>query len=272
MKYPSFMYGTAWKEADTARCVRDAMSAGFRAFDTANQRKHYHEEAVGEVISEYISKGKITRAELFLQTKFTFANGQDHRLPYNAKDPIVKQVQDSFASSLQHLQTDYLDSYILHGPMTSRGLTVEDWEAWSAIEHFKNAGKVRYIGVSNVSLEQLTEFTFSAALKPSFVQNRCYAQTGWDKSVRDFCEENGIVYQGFSLLTANTNYFQHPKFIEIMKKNQLTASQLVFTFARQIGMMPLTGTTNSKHMVEDLYSLQVKLPVTDLTFVELIAL
>ncbi len=272
MKYPRFLYGTAWKEDDTARCVRDALNAGFRSIDTANQRKHYHEVGAGEAIADFISSGTIGRADLFLQSKFTFEGGQDHRLPYDPKDPISKQVQDSFAGSLQNLQTDYLDSYVLHGPLTSRGLTAADWEAWSAIEHLKSSGKVKYIGVSNVNLEQLTEFTNSAALKPTFVQNRCYAQTGWDKSIRNFCEDNGIIYQGFSLLTANMDYFQHPKFLEIMKKNQLTTAQLVFAFARQIGMIPMTGTTNPKHMDEDIYSLEVKLPLTDVTFLELIAL
>ena len=48
---PNFMYGTAWKEDDTARCVADAIAVGFRAIDTANQRRHYHEAGVGAALS-----------------------------------------------------------------------------------------------------------------------------------------------------------------------------------------------------------------------------
>lgn len=131
---PKFLYGTAWKEDDTRRYVEDALGAGFRGIDTANQRKHYHEIEVGEGIKNCISRGLCTRKDLFLQTKFTSIHGQDSRLPYDLKAPLSLQVQQSFESSLSHLNTDYLDSYILHGPTRSRGLGSEDWEIWGAIE------------------------------------------------------------------------------------------------------------------------------------------
>ncbi len=81
------VYGTAWKEDETATLVRQALQAGFRAIDTANQRKHYHEAAVGEAL-----RG-IPRGELWLQTKFTFLDGQDQRLPYDPKAPINRKVE-----------------------------------------------------------------------------------------------------------------------------------------------------------------------------------
>ncbi|HEY3052184.1 MAG TPA: aldo/keto reductase, partial [Thermoanaerobaculia bacterium] len=113
---PSFIYGTAWKENETDRLTRLAIEVGFRGIDTANQRRHYFEAGVGAAVSKAIGDGIVPRDDLFLQTKFTSADGQDHRLPYDPKARPATQVEQSFASSLEHLQVDRIDSYILHGP------------------------------------------------------------------------------------------------------------------------------------------------------------
>src|SRR5207253_9190201 len=111
VRVPTFIYGTAWKE-DAGRLVRMALDAGFRGIDTASQRRHYHEAAVGEGLAA----ARLRRDDLFLQTKFTYLGGQDHRLPYDPRAPLATQVEQSFASSLQHLGVDLVDSYVLHGP------------------------------------------------------------------------------------------------------------------------------------------------------------
>src|SRR5690242_12793703 len=113
---PSFIYGTAWKEEDTKRCVLDALKAGFRGLDTANQRKHYFEAGVGDALKEAYQSKIVDRRELFLQTKFTSIDGQDSRLPYDRDAAIRVQVKQSFIKSLEHLQTEYMDSLVLHGP------------------------------------------------------------------------------------------------------------------------------------------------------------
>ena len=95
---PTFMYGTAWKKEATTGLVLQAVEAGFTAIDTANQLVHYDEARVGEALLQLATQG-ITRDKLFLQTKFTSVNGQDHRLPYDARASITTQVQQSFASS-----------------------------------------------------------------------------------------------------------------------------------------------------------------------------
>src|SRR5712671_6853927 len=103
VRVPRFLYGTAWKEDETARLTELALRQGFRGIDTANQRRHYHEAGVGQGISSVLSSKAVTRDELFLQTKFTFRPGQDHRLPYDPAAPVGLQVEQSFASSLEHL-------------------------------------------------------------------------------------------------------------------------------------------------------------------------
>lgn len=248
---PEFMYGTAWKEDATARCVVDAIAAGFRAIDTANQRKHYHEAEVGVGLAQAYETG-VTREQLFLQTKFTYRRGQDHRLPYDAKANVATQVQQSFASSLEHLRTEWLDSYVLHGPASGRALTEIDLAVWRTMEELHAAGKVRLLGISNVGLHHLRELVAKVEVAPGFVQNRCYARMGWDRDVRKFCAERGIVYQGFSLLTANKEILGHRDFLAIRHRTGRTVAQVIFRFAQQVGMLPLTGTTDPQHMREDL--------------------
>jgi diketogulonate reductase-like aldo/keto reductase len=254
---PQIVYGTAWKEERTEALTRLALDAGFRAIDTANQRKHYFEAAVGDAVARAIGEGVVARDELFLQTKFTDAGGQDHRLPYDRRAPYGEQVAQSFASSLEHLHTDYLDSYVLHGPTRSVGLGDEDWQIWRAMEELAHDQKARVLGVSNVSAEQLDELWRGAGVKPAFVQNRCYARDGWDGDVRAFCGAHDIGYQGFSLLTANRRELSRPRVRAIAERLGCTIAQLVFRFSVDVGMVPLTGTTDAAHMRQDLDALSL---------------
>lgn len=252
VRVPQFLYGTAWKEDETQRLTELALQQGFRGIDTANQRRHYHEAAVGQAISATIARGVVSREELFLQTKFTFRRGQDHRLPYDPAAPIAVQVQQSFDSSLKHLGTEVIDSYVLHGPTQRVGLATDDWSAWRAMEVIHDSGRARLLGVSNVSLDQLQLLCREARVQPRFVQNRCYASQGWDRRIREFCRANDIVYQGFSLLTANRDVLAHPEVVRIAKRHNRSVSQIVFRFALDAGILPLTGTTNAEHMRTDL--------------------
>jgi diketogulonate reductase-like aldo/keto reductase len=268
---PYFLYGTAWKEQDTARCVSDALAAGFRGVDTANQRVHYHEAAVGEALREALRAGTVARDELFVQTKFTPRAGQDHRLPYDPNAPLSEQVRQSFESSLEHLGLERLDAYLLHGPFARVGLSDADLEVWRAFEELHGEGGVDRLGVSNVGLDQLQAFQREARVAPSFVQNRCFATTRWDREVRDHCREHGIVYQGFSLLTANVPVLRSAVVAELARRWDRTPPQIVFRFALDVGMLPLTGTTDPEHMAQDLAVLDFELPKEDVRRIETLA-
>jgi diketogulonate reductase-like aldo/keto reductase len=256
---PDFIYGTAWKEERTAALTELALRSGFRAIDTANQRKHYFEGGVGEGLAAAYRDGVVARGDLFLQTKFTYQRGQDDRLPYDPEASLSVQVAQSLASSFDHLGTDYVDSYLLHGPTSLDGWADDDAEVWDAMCEARNDGRTRFLGVSNISLLQLKQMTALNGEAPAFVQNRCYARDGWDREVRRFCTERQIIYQGFSLLTANKKVLSHPLIVDIAERADATPAQVVFSFARTIGILPLTGTSNSEHMKEDLASLDLKL-------------
>ncbi|MEP6963571.1 MAG: aldo/keto reductase [Acidobacteriota bacterium] len=262
-----FLYGTAWKEDRTAALVELALRSGFRGIDTANQRRHYFEAGVGEALAKAYAEGLVKRADLFLQTKFTYQPGQDHRLPYDPNAPLAKQVEQSLASSLQHLGTDYVDSYVLHGPASGQGWTEYDAEVWGAMVREREVGRAKVLGVSNVSLGHLQQMPEA----PAYVQNRCFAKFGWDRAVRAFCKERGIVYQGFSLLTANPYVLEEPLVTTIAEHLSATPAQVVFAFTKAVGMLPLTGTSSPLHMQQDLAGAELQLPPEVINAMERIA-
>lgn len=259
LQIPAFLYGTAWKEDRTAALTELALRAGFRGIDTANQRRHYFEAGVGEGLAAAYKAGIVVREDLFLQTKFTYRPGQDHRLPYDPDAGLTDQVAQSLASSLEHFSTDHVDSYVLHGPSSQHAWTEADAEVWQAMTRERDAGRARVLGVSNVSLRHLQQMAATHGEAPAFVQNRCYARLGWDREVRAFCREHDVVYQGFSLLTANQEVLRHPPVIGLAQRLHATVPQLLFSFARSIGMLPLTGTSDPEHMREDLASTRLEL-------------
>ena len=267
---PSFMYGTAWKKEATARCVLLAVESGFNAIDTANQLIHYQEALVGEALKSLEQQG-VKRDSLFLQTKFTPAGGQDHRTPYDPSADLTTQVNQSFASSLNHLATDYIDSYVLHAPFSRRGLGEADWEVWSAMEALYESRKTKMIGVSNIAAGQLIELCRRANHKPMVVQNRCFAALAWDKQIREICQAEDIIYQGFSLLTANREVLVDSQVQKIARSLGATSAQLIFRFAIQVGMLPLTGTTSQQHMREDLEAERLTLSSDEIELIETIA-
>ena len=272
VKVPLLIYGTAWKEEGTSELTSAALRAGFRGIDTANQRKHYFEAGVGEAVSGAFAEELLTRDELFIQTKFTYIPGQDHRLPYDPAASIAEQVHQSCASSREHLGVEVIDSYLLHGPSSRFELTETDWQAWGAMEKLQDEGRVKLLGISNVHPDQLEALLEKSVIKPSLVQNRCFAATAWDQRVRKICEAHGIGYQGFSLLTANRAVVVHPDMQTLAQKYGKSPAQIIFRFALQVGMLVLTGTTSTEHMAQDLNIFDFTLEESELAAIEIVGL
>jgi diketogulonate reductase-like aldo/keto reductase len=135
----------------------------------------------------------------------------------------------------------------------------------------RDAGRTRLLGVSNISLAQLQQMARAHAEAPAFVQNRCYAIRGWDRDVRAFCRERNIIYQGFSLLTANVEVLRHPLIAGLAAQLNASQAQIIFAFARAVGMLPLTGTSSVDHMRQDLESRSLELPPDAVNAIEAIA-
>jgi diketogulonate reductase-like aldo/keto reductase len=248
---PKMMYGTAWKKEKTTDLVISAILAGFRGVDTACQPKHYREDLVGKALSILEKEHNISRNDLFIQTKFTSLNGQDpYQIPYDKNAILIEQVKQSFHKSLENLQTNYIDSLVMHSPMNTYEKSMM---VWNIFEEFHSEGKVRFLGISNIyNVELLKKIWINAKIKPSIIQNRFYEDTNYDQSIRTFCRENGIVYQSFWTLTANPHILNSKQVKDLSVKYKLTPEQVFFKFVMQIGINPLTGTTNIQHMKQDL--------------------
>lgn len=254
---PSLIYGTAWKKEHTQELVVAAVKTGFRAIDTACQPKHYNEAGVGKAL-QALEKEGFRREDLFLQTKFTPLGGQDPlSVPYDKKAELSTQVAQSFEVSKINLRTDYLDSLVLHSPLSP----FSDLErVWQAMEKIAQRGEVKQLGISNIyDLHTLQELYEVATIKPSVVQNRFYQDSGYDKEIRSFCKTHNIIYQSFWTLTANPHILQSTELLELSQKYKKNVIQLFFAYLHQIGITPLTGTTDTEHMQSDLQSFDITL-------------
>ena len=250
VKMPWLIYGTAWKKERTADLVVKAIQAGFKGIDTACQPKHYDEPLVGAALLRLKDHG-IERETLFLQTKFTPLSGQDPRqVPYDKNSPIESQVAQSFEASKKNLQTQYVDSLVLHSPVAPHALLMK---VWHAMETIQKAGGARQLGISNCyDTEVMRQLYADANVKPAVVQNRFYQETGYDAGLRRWCSTYGVIYQSFWTLTANPQVLASNTISTIAHKYNKTSPQIFFRYLNQSGVVPLTGTCSEQHMREDL--------------------
>ena len=247
---PYVMYGTAWKEEATADLVYQALRAGFRFVDTACQPKHYDEPGVGLGWKRAARELGLAREELFLQTKFTSPDGQDpRRLPYPADARLEDQVRASVRASLRHLQTDYIDSLVLHSPLRRPEDTMR---VWRVLEAFVEEGKIRQLGISNCYEPRAFERLYAAAkIKPKVLQNRFHAGTGFDVELRGLCAQRGVRYQSFWTLTGNRGALASAPWKEAADEKGLTPQTLMYALAMALGHSPLSGTQDPEHMRQD---------------------
>jgi len=244
------IYGTAWKADKTAKLVTEAVRAGFRFIDTAGQPKHYNEAGVGNGWTSAAQELLLNRDDLFIQTKFSAVKGQDpNNIPYDKDASLDDQVQQSFVSSLSNLQTDYIDSLILHSPYKKWEDTIS---VWRVFESFVDDGKVRQLGISNCyDLDIFVKLYEEARIKPVVLQNHFSPDYKFDVKLRDYCAKVGVTYQSFWTLTGNRKALKTTRIKEIADSKKLTPQTLMYAFMMTFGHTPLSGSTESKHMIED---------------------
>jgi diketogulonate reductase-like aldo/keto reductase len=264
---PRIIYGTAWKKDRTADLVVKAIQAGFRGIDTACQPKHYNEPLVGAALLRLKDQG-IERKDIFLQTKFTPLSGQDPKqVPYDKNAPVELQVAQSFEASKKNLQTEYVDSLVLHSPMATHELLMK---VWKAMEKIQKAGGARQLGISNCYYTEVIRSLYADAnVKPAVVQNRFYQETGYDAELRQWCSNHGIIYQSFWTLTANPHILSGNIVRTIARKYEKTEAQIFFRYLSQSGIVPLTGTSSEQHMKEDLGIFDFELSAEDIKDISL---
>ena len=268
VKMPRIIYGTAWKKNRTADLVVKAIQAGFRGIDTACQPKHYNEAQVGEALQRVEDNG-IKRETLFLQTKFTPLSGQDLiQVPYDKNSSVELQVEQSFETSKKNLQTEYVDSLLLHSPISPQSLLMK---VWSAMEKIQKTGGALQLGISNCyDVKMIRSLYADAEVKPAVIQNRFYQETGYDADLRHWCIAHGVIYQSFWTLTANLHILSSSTVRALTRKYKKTEVQIFFRYLIQSGIVPLTGTSSEQHMREDLSIFDFEISSEDLKNVSLL--
>jgi len=244
------IYGTAWKKDETEKLVSAAIHIGFRFIDTACQPKHYNEAGVGDGWVIAAKDMGLSRADLFIQTKFTSYGGQDpNNVPYDKDASIEDQVRQSLMMSLRNLKTTYIDSFVLHSPYRRMEDTMT---AWRVLESFVDDGKIRQLGISNCyDLKVFSKLYKESRIKPAVLQNRFYADSNFDVELREFCAEVGVGYQSFWTLTASRKALKTEEIKQIATSKNLTPQTLMYAFMMTLGHTPLSGTTSQVHMAED---------------------
>lgn len=256
IQIPELIYGTAWKKERTKELVIQAVQTGFRAIDTACQPKHYNEKGVGEALSTLCIQG-FKREDLFIQTKFTPLPGQDPlNIPYDKGAGLSIQVAQSFEVSKRNLQTDYVDSLVLHSPL----FPFKDLlSVWRAMEKIYQVGDAKQLGISNTyDLGTLEHLYAEADIKPTILQNRFYQDSDYDKELRAFCNIHNIRYQSFWTLTANPHILQSKDLFDLGRKYNKNVIQIFFAYLHHVDITPLTGTSDLEHMQNDLDSFDIR--------------
>jgi diketogulonate reductase-like aldo/keto reductase len=176
-------------------------------------------------------------------------------MPYNATDPLRKQIETSVASSLWNLRPSedseagsFVDCLLMHSPLSTLQQTLE---AWQILETFV-PDKIRSLGISNVDLVVLEHIHENSKVKPSVVQNRFYPSTGYDVDLRAFCRDNGIFYESFWTLTGNPRLLGCDDVAELASSVGVTPAIALYSLVMKLGIVVLNGTSSSHHMQEDL--------------------
>lgn len=214
---------------------------------------------MGQGIRAAITAGIITRNDIYIQTKYTSISGQDPKnLPYDPHSDITTQVHTSISSSLHNLRPSsdddessepYLDCLVLHSPLPTFTQTLEAWKALCT----HHPHRLHSLGISNVTLPILRSLCEASPVRPTVVQNRFHAATGYDGPLRAFCREQGIVYQSFWTLTGNPGIVRSALVGELAGLVGVEREVAVYALVRALGIVVLNGTTS--HMLSDLQGL-----------------
>jgi diketogulonate reductase-like aldo/keto reductase len=251
---PAVGFGTLIPDlAETKQATKAALGVGFRHLDSAE--RYRNEEAVGDAMRETLESGTVEREDLFVTTKLWNTNHRPER------------VKPAFDASLQRLQIDYADCYLIHTPFAFRpgddqdprdengqviyddGVTLAD--TWAAMEALVDDGRCRSIGLSDVTLEKVREIVAVARIKPAVVQVESHPYLPeWE--LLSFCQEHGIVLLAFAALghASVPNVLEDPVITGIAERLGMTPAQVALSWAVQRGTACLT-TSTKPHRIEE---------------------
>ena len=239
-KIPTVGFGTFLipEGEDVINAVTNALEIGYIHFDTAAIYKN--ETGVGAALNKAINDGKIKREDIFVTTKV-----------WN-DDQGYENTLKAFEASLERLNLDYVDLYLIHWPITKK--YGDDWknmhkQTWKAMEELYKAGKIKALGVSNFSINHLEPLLETCEIKP--MVNQIEMHIGHiQKETSEFCKKHGIVVEAWGPL-GQGKILKDERLEEFAEKYGKSTAQICLRWLVQQGIVILPKSTNPERMVDN---------------------
>ena len=227
-------------EAICERCVSEALAAGYRSIDTA--AAYMNERAVGRAVR----RSGIPRGELFITTKLW------------VQDAGYESAKRAFAASLERLQLDYLDLYLIHQPFG------DVYGAWRAMEELYREGKVRAIGVSNFQPDRLVDLILHNEVVPAVnqVETHPFCQQAEEAGIMARYGVQAEAWAPFA--EGRNNLFGNEVLTDLAAKHRKSVAQVVLRWLIQRGIGVIPKSVHKERMAENIDVFDFTLPPEDM--------
>ncbi len=227
-------------QSECERAVLDAIDTGYRLIDTA--ASYMNEKAVGNAIKN----SGIDRKELFITTKLWV---QDHG---------YENTKKSFQKSLDKLQLDYLDLYLIHQPYG------DVFGSWRAMEELYEAGKIKAIGVANFQIDRVMDLMVFSKIPPAVNQIETHPFHQQNEA-EQFLKENNVQMQSWGPFAEGKNdIFTNDLLVSIAKKYNKSVAQVILRWLTQRDIVAIPKSVRKERMVENFNVFDFELTADDM--------
>lgn len=209
-----------------------AIKLGYKHIDTA--AKYQNEEFIGNILK----KNNVPRDKIFITSKLWNDNKG------------YKETLKAFEETLKRLQTEYLDLYLIHWPMTSENWEEMNWETWRAFEKLYNDGRVKAIGVSNFLIQHLESLKKNINIMPMVNQIEFHPGLMQNDTV-EYCKKNNIIVEAWSPLGSG-RMLENVELNEIANKYNKSVAQICIKWCLQNNVVPLPKSTHHERIKENI--------------------
>lgn len=240
IKVPILGYGTfRIPKEDTYKCIREALDIGYRMFDTASA--YFNEEEIGQAIKD----SNIDRKDIFISTKVWI------------QDAGYQNTLKAFEKSLQNLQTDYIDLYMIHQPFS------DYYGSYKAMEELYEKGSIKALGICNFYLDRFIDLYLNTTIKPHVNQIECHPFF-IRKEEREILDKFGCAMEAWGPLNeGQRDIFENEVLKQIAMKHHKTVSQIILRWHIENDTIVIPRTIYKERMIENMNIFDFKLDEED---------